>query len=201
MMRVYEFLLFQRHADRADAAVHHVGRGDDVDAGLGLGQRLARQHRDRLFVDDVAVVVRQAVLSMGRVRVEGDVRHDAQLREVALQFAHGARDEAVRVRRFDAVIGLQRRFDDGEQREHGDTQRDGLFGHLQQQVDRQALHARHRRDLLALVLAVEDEHGVDQVGGGDDIFAHQGARERVAPHAAHAHGGVLRRCDDRHGGS
>jgi hypothetical protein len=39
---------FQRRADRADAAVHHVRRRDDVDAGLGLGQRLADQHLDGL---------------------------------------------------------------------------------------------------------------------------------------------------------
>ena len=45
---------FQRVADGADAAVHHVAGRDDVDAGLGLHQRLLHQHVDRLVVEDVA---------------------------------------------------------------------------------------------------------------------------------------------------
>ena len=51
-------------ADRADAAVHHVARRDDVDAGLGLHQRLLDQHLDGLVVEDVAGVVEQAVLAV-----------------------------------------------------------------------------------------------------------------------------------------
>ena len=39
--------LLQRRADRADAAVHHVGRRDDVGAGLGLDQRLLDEDRRR----------------------------------------------------------------------------------------------------------------------------------------------------------
>ena len=39
-MRVWTSPFLQRAADRADAAVHHVAGRDDVDAGLGLRQRL-----------------------------------------------------------------------------------------------------------------------------------------------------------------
>ncbi len=70
----------ERAADRADAAVHHVARRDDVDAGGGLDQRLARQHRHRLVVEDVAGVVDQAVLAMRGVRIEGDVGHQRRAR-------------------------------------------------------------------------------------------------------------------------
>ena len=72
----------------------------------------------------------------------------------------------------------------------------------QQQVDRQALHAGHGSDLLALVFAVEYEYRVDQVGRGNDIFAHHRAGESVLAHAAHADGGKLTGVQGvRHGGS
>ena len=86
----------ERGADRADAAVHHVARRDDVDAGLGLHQRLLGEHGDGLVVDDVAGRVEQAVLAVARERVEGDVGHDAELGEALLQLAHDARHEALR---------------------------------------------------------------------------------------------------------
>jgi hypothetical protein len=44
-------------------------------------------------------------------------------------------------------------------------------------VDRQAFHARHRGHGCA-GSAFEHEYRIDQVGAGDDVFAHQRARER-----------------------
>ena len=66
----------ERRADRADAAVHHVGRRDDVAAGLGLHQRLLDQHRDRLVVDDDAVA-HQAVVAVAGIGIERDVAEHA----------------------------------------------------------------------------------------------------------------------------
>ena len=50
---VREAGLVERVADRADPAVHHVRRRDDVAAGLGLHQGLAHQDRDGLVVVDM----------------------------------------------------------------------------------------------------------------------------------------------------
>ena len=38
--------IFERLADRADAAVHHVARRDHVGAGFGMRQRLLHQRFD-----------------------------------------------------------------------------------------------------------------------------------------------------------
>jgi hypothetical protein len=70
-------------ADRADAAVHHVAGRDDVDAGLGLHQRLLRQHGHGLVVEDVAGVVEQAVLAVAGEGVQRHVGEQAQLGESA----------------------------------------------------------------------------------------------------------------------
>ena len=69
----------------------------------GLHQRLLRQHRDRLVVEDVAAVVEQAVLAVAGERVERHVGQHAQLGEALLQLAHGARHQAVGVERLAAV--------------------------------------------------------------------------------------------------
>ena len=54
----------ERRADRADAAVHHVGRRDDVGARRRLVQRLVDQHVDGLVVEHIAGVVDQPVLAV-----------------------------------------------------------------------------------------------------------------------------------------
>jgi len=89
--------LFEGGADAADAAVHHVGRRDDVDASLRLHQRLLHQHVERYVVEDVARLVDDAVLSVRGVRVERDVGHDPQAREARLERRHRARHQALRV--------------------------------------------------------------------------------------------------------
>ena len=61
-----------RAARTGRAAVHHVGGGEDVAAGLGLHKRLTAQDRDRLVVEHVAVAD-QPVLAVAGVGVERDV--------------------------------------------------------------------------------------------------------------------------------
>jgi hypothetical protein len=67
---------------------------------------------------------------------------------------------------------------------------DAVFGHRQQQVQAQALHAGHRRHGLAAVAALQHEHRVDQVVDADRVLAHQVAGEFVAAQAARAALGV-----------
>ena len=79
----------ERLADRADPAVHHVGRRDDVAAGFRLHQRLLDQHRDGLVVEDDAVA-HQAVMAVAGVGIERHVAQDADLRHFFLDRADGA---------------------------------------------------------------------------------------------------------------
>ena len=89
-------------ADRADAPVHHVGRRDDVAAGLRFHQRLLHQHRDRLVVDDL-VAAHQAVMAVAGVGIERDVAQDADVGQFLLDRADRLADEVVGVERFAAV--------------------------------------------------------------------------------------------------
>ena len=63
---------------------------------------------------------------------------------------------------------------------HRDAERDALLRHRQQQVEAQAFDARHRRNLLALAFAFDDEDRKDQVVRRQHGFTHQAAAEIVA---------------------
>ena len=85
----------ERGADRADAAVHHVRRRDDVGPGLGLDQRLVGEHLDRVVVDDIAGVVGQPVVAVRGIGIERDVGEHADVGHRILDLADRAADEVV----------------------------------------------------------------------------------------------------------
>ena len=64
---------FQRAADCADTAIHHIGRCDNVGPGLGLVERLINQHRDGVIIQYIAFGVDQPVLAVRGIGVERDV--------------------------------------------------------------------------------------------------------------------------------
>ena len=100
-------------ADGADAAVHHVGGGEDVGAGLRLHQRLAHQRLERLVVGDIGAA-QQAVVSVAGVGVERDVEDDADVEAGGLHGARRAADEVLRIERLARVLGAQLRLGVGE---------------------------------------------------------------------------------------
>ena len=64
--------------DCADPPVHHVRRGDDVAAGLGLHHRLAAQERHGLVILDIAGAD-HPVMAVRSERVERHVAQDAKI--------------------------------------------------------------------------------------------------------------------------
>ncbi len=179
----------QRLADRADAAVHHVARGDDVHSGGCLRQRLLHQHGHGGLVHDVAGVVEQTVLAVRGVGVERHIGEHAELWKRRFEGAHRSGHQSVGVGGLDAVGRLEVGIDHGKQREHRNAQFHAFLGHRQQQIDTQTLHAGHRRHALALVLAIEDEHRVDQIVRCQSVLAHQTAAEVVTAQPPHAGAG------------
>ena len=93
--------------DRPHAPVHHVRRRHAVRAGPRLRDGLAAQELDSLVVEDLAVVGDDAVVAVAIVGVERDVGVDLEVRELGLEEADGALDEAVRVEGLLAGRGLE----------------------------------------------------------------------------------------------
>ncbi len=179
----------ERVADRADAAVHHVGGRDHVGAGLGLDQRLAAQDRHRLVIGDVAVA-HHAVMAMRGEGVERHVAHDAEIGMRLLHRPHGAADEIVGIDRLFAVGRLalvRRRRKDRDER---NAQRLRLARGIDERRDRQPVDARHGGDRHARRAASWTKTGQMKIGGGQAMLRHQAARPVVAAVAAQADAGI-----------
>ena len=186
----------------ADAAVHHVGRGNHVAAGLGLVDRLLAQDVERFVVDDVTVA-QQAVVPVARVRVEGHVADDADIGTGLFRRADAVADEVFGIERFVAVGRLFRRVGGRKEGDGGNAQLGRLAHRRRQQVDRQPLDAGHRRDRRPLARAVVHEHGPNQIVDAEPILRHQSPRPRRPPITPHARrrkpAGVGRQAGNGHG--
>ncbi len=180
---------FQRRADRADAAVHHVRRPDDVGAGLGLGQGHLHQRLDRAVVHDLAVLD-EAVMAVDVVGIERHVGHHRHFRHRGLDRAGGAVGEVVGAPGLGAILGPVGGFGVGKDADRGDAENGRLargFGHL---VDGAAHHAGHGRHRLLHALALAHEDGPDQVADGEVVLPHEGAQGGGLSHPAQARGGI-----------
>ena len=158
--------VFERAANGADAAVHHVRGRDDVAAGLDLDQRLAHQDLDALVIGDIAVDD-HAVMAVIRVGIEGDVAHHADPRARPALIARTARHTRLSgLSAFAAVRGLQGRIGLREQGHRpGCPAPAASWRGFDDQIDRQPLDAGHGGDRFARAgLAVDDEQRPDQIG-------------------------------------
>ena len=93
---------------RADAAVHHVRRRDDVGAGGRVRQRGAHQLLDGRVVGDL-VVDDDAAVAVDGVLAQADVGDDEQVRDLALDRADRALHRRLRIvgRRSDVVLVIR----------------------------------------------------------------------------------------------
>ena len=116
---VSKFVVVELGADGGDAAVHHVGGGDDVGAGARVRQRLLGEDFERGVVGDFTVFDDAAVAVVG-VFAEADVGDDD---EIEIRFADGfdgALDDAVCA--GGAGAGGVFRFGKAEENDAGDAE-------------------------------------------------------------------------------
>ena len=183
-------LFVQPVADGADAAVHHVGGGDDIGAGAGLDERLFDEDRDGLVVEDVAVLVQQAVMAVAGEGIEGDVAGDADFGGCGLHGLDDGGDEAFGVDGFVAAFVLLFGIDVREDGDGGDAQFAGADGGLGRFIDVQSVDAGHGFHRDAGFLAVVDDHAPDDVVGAGLRLAAEPARPVELAQAAQAGGGI-----------
>ena len=173
-------------ADRADAAVHHVRRGDDVGPSGGLDERLRDELLGGLVVEDIARLVGQAVVAVRGVGVERDIGQDTDLGHRVLDGADRAAHEVVGVERFLAHFAAQVRRGVGEEGDARDAEVAGFAGAVGEAIDRPAADPGKRRDRLLPALPLGDEQGPDEIGGREVVLGEHGADPRSGPAAAHA---------------
>lgn len=81
--------------DGADAAIVHVGRGDAMGAGFGIGHCDVADAVDGELIVKAAVVAEDAAVAVGGVFAEADVGNDEELRKAGAEEADGLDDGAL----------------------------------------------------------------------------------------------------------
>ena len=82
---------FQRSANTANTAIHHVGWRHHINAGRGLHYCLLDQHIEGDVIEHITVIVNDAVLSMRGVRIQRDVRDNRHFRKLRFDGFNDAR--------------------------------------------------------------------------------------------------------------
>ena len=157
---------FQRAANGANAPVHHVGGGNHIRTGFGMGKRLFNENIHGFVVKDIAAFIDQPVLAMAGEGVQRHVGDDPEFGQLALQFTYRTLRQSIRVVCLGGIVTLGGRRRDREQCHGGHPQRMQFSGFLQQQVDTEAFHTGHGIDSFALVISFEHKQRADQVVAG-----------------------------------
>jgi len=65
--------------DSANAAVHHIGRRDNIRARLSLNKRLFHQNIQGAIIGDIAIIVDQAVLTVACIGIKRHVGQNTNI--------------------------------------------------------------------------------------------------------------------------
>ena len=180
--RVLEAVGVERSAQGLDAAIHHVRGGDDVNAGLGLGDGGFGQKVERGIVDDLVLglgsgavhLFDDAAVAVRHVLAQADVSHDDQVGDGGLDGAGGPLHDAV----FGPGSGgdLVFRLRQAEENDGGDAEGMDLAAFLDRLIDGEVEDAGHGADRLADAFAGTDEERIDEAGGSKPGLAHERAQ-------------------------
>ena len=180
---LHEAIAVERLADGVDAAIHHVGRRDEIGAGVRVRERGLGDELQRAIVVDLAID-HDAAVSVGGVLAETDVGNDDEIRIGVLQHAHRLLDDAtVRIR-----LGTLSSFDAGspKSRTAGTPSERNSFASADEAVERKMVLRWHRWDLFTHVVAVHDEERIDEVGRRERGLANERAQAGVLAQAPEA---------------
>ena len=145
--------LLQRTPDRANAAIHHVGRGQNITARLNLRQALLDQQIDSGVIEDDAVLHHPVMAMIGK-GVERYIADYAHFRRSILHRLDRPHDEAIAIERFGTGIVLQGRVDMRKYGNRGDAEVTRTLRGFRRFGDAHAHRAGHGLDRLDRIGAV-----------------------------------------------
>ena len=170
---IHSIISIAIHHPSHQSTYHHVTGSDDISASTSLGDGLFAELVDGNIVEDLAILD-YAVVALIGVGIQGDIGTNDTVGVLLLDHADGTVDDAIGVVGLDAEVGLELIGDLGEEDERLDAEVVGLTNLSDHGVEGVTLAAGHGGDCGVEVLVV-DEEGVDEVGGGNDIFPDHGA--------------------------
>ena len=147
----------ERGPNRSHPAVHHVGGGDHMAAGLGQHHRLLLEDGHRFVVDNPAIR-QQPVVAVGGVGVEGNITDDADcVTRFGSHRLHRPASEVLGIEGMAAVDGLVPRVDHRKQGNCRNAKGLGISGSLHHPIDRQPLDTGHGRYWFRLILLMDEQ--------------------------------------------
>lgn len=182
-----EAALVEGLADDADAAIHHIGGGDDIDAGLGVEDGHTCEHGDGGVIFDIGLVgIENAIVTVRGVGIEGDIGDDEEFGEVFFELSDGAKDECFGVEGLFAVGGFEGGIDAGEESDGAYPELVKRAALFEEVAVAEAMLSREGIDRFTTGFLVEDEEGLDEIGRLEDGFADEIAQGGVLAQAAGA---------------
>ena len=168
--------------------VHHAARGHDRRTGVRLGQRDASVQFERRVIVDRAVIAQHAAVTVTRVLIETEVRHEDQLvAEIVAERTQRHLRDALRVPGAAAELVLRRR--NAKEDDATDADADQLLDLFAQRVDRVLKLAGQRRDLTRLAQPFGDEEWRDEVIRGERRLGDEAPKCWCASKTAGSFGG------------
>ena len=122
---------------------------------------LAHEHGNRDIVEHIASIVDNAVLAVGRVWIQRDVRDNGKVGKLRFYRAHRSLNEAIRIGTLSTVKAFSVGIDNREERYSWYSERCDLLKFFEQDVHTLALNTGHRGHRFSAVFAIEHEYRVD----------------------------------------
>ena len=181
-------VLVEALADARDHPVDHAARRHDVGTGPRVAHRDAGEDVEGLVVEHVAVrqyrvlVVQHPAMAVIGVLAQAHVGDDEEIGQGVLQRADRALDDAVVVEVLlpDRIL----RRGDAEEQHRRNPRRGGPLRLLDRLIDRELADPRHGGNRIAHVRTMDDEHRIDEIGGGQHRLADGRAQPRGVPETA-----------------
>ena len=141
-------------------------------------------------------------MTIAGIGVEGHIGHDRHGWVHLLEPTDRPRDQAVLVEALGPILALEAIGHLGEEHHAADAQIPGATHLIHQPFEAPAAGTRHGADRFDAGALVHKE-GIDEVGGGELVFPHQGPQGRRAPQPAgtvgELHGACWTGTDPREG--
>ncbi len=154
-----------------------------------MGDSLSHQGHQRFIIQHIATVIHDPVLTMTREGVQGDIRHNAQLRKALLDRPYRLLRQAFRIPGLGRVLAFAFGGRYREQRHRRNAQFNHFLEMHQEAVNAVPLNPRHGGHRLGLSLARQHEDRIDEVIHTQPGLPNQPAGKIITAVAAQAGGG------------
>ena len=95
--RIHKTMTFKLITDTANTPIHHVTGCNNIRTGFSMRNRLLYQRIYRTVVQDITILINNAVLAMGREWIQSNISHNAHFRTSILNGFNCSLSQTIRI--------------------------------------------------------------------------------------------------------